>query len=357
MFDYSKQIDEFRDKKVRLEEKFKEKLYSHRGTNRKRLVDNLPNEVPNVRISGGSFKPQGSMPMGTIIQTKFASEEYDIDDGVVLWKDDLVDSQGEELSAAAAKEKVRKALKSHLFKRQPRICTNCVRVFYAEEDKEKHHVDFPVYRKFRNEDDEIERELASAEDWVPSDPTQVNVWFEKTIEDRNKATKDKGTQLRQLIQLLKRFCRSRKGWDLPNGMKLTMLAVECQPRYSTRIDRAFLGLLEKLEERLEDSKVILNLAHPDKPAITRTDEDDNVCNLLDKTREALDEHLVVLDEADCTQDKARSAWDWVFKSDGLFAEQDAELSASGSKSGDGPSIIAPSTPPRPVVPEGGGKFG
>ena len=41
------------------------------------------------------------------------------------------------------KERVREALKDKRFKRQPEIFTNCVRVFYAEEDEEKHHVDFP----------------------------------------------------------------------------------------------------------------------------------------------------------------------------------------------------------------------
>lgn len=98
--------------------------------------------------------------------------------------------------------------------------------------------------------------------------------------------------MRRLVQLLKRFCRSRKIWDLPNGMKLTMLVSECQAAYSSRLDVAFRNLLKNLKTRLEYSKVILNLAHPDKSPITRTSTDDNVCQLLAKTKEALETAFV-----------------------------------------------------------------
>src|SRR5690606_25652978 len=84
MFDYSQQIEAFREKKVRLSSDFKEKLLAHRAANRKRLVSRLPNHLEQVHIGEANFKPQGSVAMGTIIQTRFANEEYDIDDGLVL---------------------------------------------------------------------------------------------------------------------------------------------------------------------------------------------------------------------------------------------------------------------------------
>jgi hypothetical protein len=104
--------------------------------------------------------------MGTIIQTRFVDEEYDIDDGLVLWRDDLVDDSGVELTAQQVKEKVRDALKDDRFSRQPKICSNCVRVFYADEDEEKHHVDFPVYRRYFEANGNKVRELASENGWT-----------------------------------------------------------------------------------------------------------------------------------------------------------------------------------------------
>ena len=43
--------------------------------------------------------------MGTVIQTRFVGEEYDIDDGLVLWREQLVDENGVELTAQQVKEK------------------------------------------------------------------------------------------------------------------------------------------------------------------------------------------------------------------------------------------------------------
>ncbi len=358
MYDYSEQIDAFWDQKVRLSAAFKGKLLKHRKTNRDRLITHLPDQIPEVTIGPSSFKPQGSMAMRTIIQTRFPEEEYDIDDGLVLWKKELKDETGHDLTASETKERVRKALEDDRFKRQPETFTNCVRVFYAEKDEEKHHVDFPVYRKFKNDDDDYERELASNDVWISSDPTQVNCWFEDEVIDRNKKTDGKGTQLRRLTQLLKRFCRSRREWDLPNGMKLTMLASECQPRHSRRIDKAYRNLLNELESRLVESKIVRNLAHPDEPEITRTSADINICNLLEKTQEALGK-LEKLDDDDCSRSDAREVWDWVFKSDGFFDELDDEDGNDGDDSGGGTksSGLVISTPRSAVDHRGGGRFG
>ena len=324
MYDYSERIEAFRDKKVRLSAEFRDKLLAHRKANRNRLIARLPDFIPGVSISEYDFKPQGSFAMGTIIQTRFVDEEYDVDDGLVLWRDDLVDDSGVELTAQQAKEKVRDALKDDRFSRQPKICSNCVRVFYAEEDEEKHHVDFPVYRRYFDANGNKVRELASENGWVASDPTQVNKWMDDEVAARNKKTAGWGTQFRHLIQLLKRFCRSRSDWDLPNGMKLTMLVAECQPAFDIRIDVAFRELLKKLHYRLTWDKIIRNLADPARPPITRTISDQNVIDLSTRIGEALDE-LAKLDRSDANNvDSARSVWDWIFKSDGFFAEFDRE---------------------------------
>lgn len=324
MFDYSVQIEAFRDKRVRLPTLFKEKLLDHRKANRNRLISRLSGFIPRTSIGESNFKPQGSVAMGTVIQTKFVDEEYDIDDGLVIVRSQLKNSHGNEMTSAEVREAVRDALKDSRFNRQPKLFTNCVRVFYADTDEEKHHLDFPVYRRWTNDENEVVQELASESDWVRSNPTQVNDWFNTIVADCNKTTEGWGTQFRNLIQLLKRFCRSRNDWLelLPNGMKLSMLVDECQPPYDKRIDVAFRNLLERIDQRLESNKAIHNRAHPDQPMITRTALDDNVVALQDKIQEALVQ-IATLDESSKQNNKdARCVWDWVFKSDGFFAEYD-----------------------------------
>lgn len=265
--------------------------------------------------------------MGTVIQTKFIDEEYDIDDGLVIPKSQLKDEDGTELGTDKVREAVKDALKDKRFNKQPKLCTNCVRVYYADEDEEKHHVDFPIYRKWTDNGETI-RELAGESEWLDSDPTQVNSWFNTVVEERNKYIDGWGTQFRHLVQLLKRYCRSRKDWLdlLPNGMKLTMLVYECQPDYDSRLDFTFRKLIENLRNRLEESKSIFNLAHPDKPMLTRTENDANVIQLYEKAIDAL-EKINILDENDNNnQAKAREVWDWIFKSDGFFKEYDEATS-------------------------------
>ncbi|XHR27500.1 MAG: cyclic GMP-AMP synthase DncV-like nucleotidyltransferase [Chthoniobacteraceae bacterium] len=322
MYNYSERIESFRDEKVRLSAEFLEKLLRHRKANRDRLISRLPDLTDGVTIGESSFRPQGSVATQTVIQTRFVDEEYDIDDGVVLWKHQLVDGEGNEFTARQMRELVREALKDGRFSRQPKLCSNCVRVFYADDDDEKHHVDIPIYRRFFDADGKKVRELANENGWVISDPTEVNKWFDSEIASRNDAHPCRGTQLRQLIQLLKRFCRSRSDWDLPNGMKLTMLVAECQPPYRERIDQAFRDLVTNLKNRLFWNKVIRNLAHKDKPAITRTDADQNVVDLEARLGEAA-QQLNTLDGTDANNmDSARKVWDWIFKSDGFFAAFD-----------------------------------
>lgn len=324
MYDYSDRIESFRDEKVRLPKKLKDKLYNHRDANRDRLVSRLPKEIDGVRLSRSSFRPQGSMAVNTVIQTKFKYEEYDIDDGLVLSKDELV-KDGKEISSNEIRELVLESSKDARFAKQPVLVTNAVRVFYKEDDEERHHMDIPIYRSYEDSSGVEVRELAGEDGWIESDPTRVNIWFQDLIKDRNSQTDGWGSQLRHLIQLLKRFCRSRNDWDMPSGMKLTMLVAECQPVYGERIDEVFRSLLENLQNRLSWNMVIKNLAHPDQPELTRTYADDNVQELRDRINDALDEIAKLDLQENDNEQTARKAWDWVFQSDGYFKEYDKQL--------------------------------
>jgi hypothetical protein len=136
---------------------------------------------------------------------------------------------------------------------------------------------------------------------------------------------------------------------MPNGMKLTMLVTECQDAFYEKTDEAFRKLLENIDARLKISKVIKNLAHPDKPKITKTDNDTNVNNLKDKIEVAIDK-LATLDNPDCDRKTARGVWDWIFMSDGFFDNFDKAKDDSSKG-------IASSSPSRPVDHQGGGRFG
>lgn len=328
MYDYSAQIETFHASKVVLPEVMQGMLYAHRTANRDRLITRLPDLIPGVSISDSSFRPQGSVATKTVIQTLFDDEEYDIDDGLVIARSQLEDEDGDALSPKVVRERVKAALEDARFKQQPALMTNCVRVFYADTGAAKHHVDIPIYRKWTRDDGTTVRELAGESSWLESDPTQVTRWFENTIADRNRLVAGRGTQLRQLVRLTKRFCRSRETWLelLPNGMKLTMLVVECQGAHDDRLDLAFRSLLQAMQVRLQTSKVIRNLAHADQPAITRTQRDANVVALLERIDAAVAE-LDKLDEHRAGLREAREAWDWIFQSDGFFEELDAAFQA------------------------------
>lgn len=325
MFDYNQQIRRFFDEKVKLASDMRQMLLDHRDANATRLVKRL-NEASNpISISESDFQSQGSFAMDTVVQTKFVDEEYDVDCGVIFRRSQLVDKDGNELSAQAVRELVREALRDDRFKRQPKLMTNCVRVFYADEDAYAHHVDIPIYREFEDKEGNTVTELAGESDWIVSDPKSVNVWLEDVVIEHNAAVDGSGSQLRRLIKLMKRFCRSLRsdldvGWDLPNGMKLTMLVAECFIS-KDRDDEAFHSLLEALHSRLLWNLEIRNLADKAVPQalLAKTASDTNVVNLRDRISEALDE-LSVLFESNCDETKARQAWDWVFKSDGFLKE-------------------------------------
>lgn len=324
MYNYSEQIEAFRGEKVRMSSELKQKLYDHRDANRNRLKGRLPGRINGLRVSDASFRPQGSMAVDTIIQSKFKYEEYDIDDGLVLQREDLVTENDIELTSNQVRNHVLQALKDDRFFKQPNLCSNAIRVFYKEEDEERHHIDIPVYRIYVDDKGNSIRELAGENGWLESDPTQVNNWFNDRVADLNKSIDGKGTQFRQLVQLLKRFCRSRDDWDMPSGMKITMLVAECQPLYNERIDVVFRYLLETIGNRLKRNKVICNLAHPDRPALTRTYSDPNVEELASKIEEAL-RCLNELDKSENNTEKsARDAWEWIFRSDGYFREYDKD---------------------------------
>lgn len=337
MFDYNSHLKKFFDMKITLPTDMRQMLLAHRKANADRLIKRLPELNPRIRIGESNFRSQGSFAMDTVIQTRFVSEEYDIDYGVVIRRSQLVSDDGSEMTAAEVRELVRKALKFHGFNRQPKLMSNCVRVFYADEDDYAHHVDIPIYREFEDARGNTVTELAGDNGWTRSNPTRVNEWIEEVVAGKNKQTAGSGSQMRRMVKFTKRFCRSRNAdtnadWDLPNGMKLTMLIAECY-QWRGRDDESFHATLTALKNRLNwNGFEIENLADTNWPKakLTKTTADQNVVNLRDRIGEALTE-LSVLFSTDCDETKARRAWDWVFQSDGFFKELEDEAKAEARR--------------------------
>ena len=311
MFDYNEQVQAYEAECVNLPQAEKDKLRGNRDANRDRLKRNRPE---SIRVNGDSFIPQGSMAVNTTVQEKVNA--YDIDDGVWFHAGDLKKKDGAEMTAKETQEMVRDALKDPKFNKAPEIHQNCVRVFYEA----GHHVDVPAYRKFDEGTEKERQELAGAGGFAASDPTEINRWFEGRVQALNLMRDGAGSQFRVMVRLMKRFARSRgEEWDLPNGLKLTMLVEECLPNGYGRDDEAFYWLLSKLQSRLLFSLEVENRAQTKWPKdkLTKTANDSNMVELRKRVGEALDK-LAVLHRSDCKEPQARGAWDWVFQSDGFF---------------------------------------
>jgi hypothetical protein len=132
--------------------------------------------------------------------------------------------------------------------------------------------------------------------------------------------------MRVMTRLMKRFARSRgEDWDIPNGLKLTMLVEECATTSYERDDEAFYWLLSKLKTRLGTNLEVENRAQTKVPRdkLTKSTNDANMVELRTRVGEALDK-LLVLHRPDCNTKQAREAWDWVFQSDGYFEAYDKD---------------------------------
>jgi len=312
---YHRQIQAYDAEKVNLSDAIRDGLYAKREANRTRLKANLPE-----RIKIKDFIAQGSMAIRTTVQE--SDGDYDIDDGVSFYAETL---KGAiigffDLDSDQVREMVCEALQDAKFRKQPVILGNCVRVYYAE----GYHVDVPSFRVYDAGTPEERQELAGKDDWRPSDPTEINVWFEARVRELNRIQEDAGGQLRRMVRLLKRFARSRgKKWNMPNGLKLTMLVEECFERSAERDDKAFYFLLERLNKRLHRNLVVLNRAQSKSPQdeLTKSDEDENMVEFRLHVWEAL-KALTPLWDENCTKTIARTAWEWVFQPDGFFREFD-----------------------------------
>lgn len=368
MYNCHDDILAYHDEKVTLPKTEQDEVRDCRDTNRQRLKDGLERDGEPAPIGCQS---QGSYAHRTMIQ--HPEKDYDLDDGVYFWKDDLKGPNGGDKSTRDAKEMVRKALHDKRFSKPPEVRTNCVRVYYDA----GYHVDVPVYRKVKTKnvwgEEEIHYEIASS-DWKKADPVEVTRWFNRENERQSPDTTN-GRQLRRQTRLNKAFARSRESWRprIATGFMITTLIVnECFRPNARREDRALYDTMVAIRDRLKWNKEI---DHPTVKGerLTKGSDDARTQFLCEKLDWAIGE-LQVLFDPGCTREKAFKAWDTVFDTD-FFSARLEDADDKGESAGKGTTAVAAATgiaagltaailmnrsearePDRPVEKHGGGRY-
>ena len=321
MYNCHDDILTYHDEKVTLPTAEQGEMRNRRNTNRQRLENGL---MRDGEPAPTGFQSQGSYVHRTMVQHK--ERDYDIDDGVYFWKDDLKGPKGGDKSAGEAKEMVRKALHDERFSRPPEVRTHCVRVYYDA----GYHVDVPVYRKVKTKDvwgeEQVHHEIASS-DWKKSEPAEVNRWFKRENEKQSPDTTN-GRQLRRETRLNKAFARSRESWRarIATGFTITTLIVNgCYRPNAAREDKALYETMVAMRDRLNWD---LEVKHPtvEGEMLTSDSDDARTKFLREKLDWAIGELSVLFDHG-CTREQALKAWSKVFSTTFFTERLDAEKAA------------------------------
>ena len=309
----------FHNERVTLGSKDRAEMRDRRNSNRNRLKKGLKRDD---EPAPSTLKSQGSYAMWTMVQYK--NKDYDIDDGVYFEKEALKGPRGGDRTPAAVKEMVRKAVHDDKFNDPPTVRTNCVRVQYNA----GYHVDLPVYRVIDSGKSTESYELASS-DWTESKPSSVTEWFR--AENKSQSPNlDNGGQLRRITRLLKTLARSRDSWKgrIASGFIITKLVTERYSANDAREDMSLYNSMVSIRNRLNGS---LEVRHPtiSTEYLTNGWNDARTRFLREKLSDAIDT-LAVLFDTECTQEKARKAWDKVFNTDFFSDRPDSDGSDNGN---------------------------
>lgn len=316
MFDMHNELYEFYDQYVRLTTKQRNDLAGYRDVNMNRLnlgLDRLGHPRPQRSCDQGSFAMRTT--------NQHPDNDYDIDRAIIFAQDDLP------ASPLDARKRVRDAMieGGGNFKKEPEARTNAVTVWYQE----GHHVDLAVHR-IRIDDwgNEIVEHAGVA--WTPRDPVQITEWFKKRVKDLS-PTQDRGAnvepkQLRRVVQLLKKFSKSRSYWVLPGGLVISTLAVECYRCDYHRDDVALYQTMLLIRNRLSICTEVLNPVDRTQKLTYKQEYVNQVERLEEKLGSAID-GLQPLFKPDCSRIDAIKAWNSVFQHpywEGLLEVEEAK---------------------------------
>ena len=333
MYDLHAKMNTFYHRHVRLSSEKREELREHRNTNLTRLEQGLDkmSEQDGVDYAYPVRDPdQGSYAMHTLNQRP--NQDYDIDVGIIFRAGDLPNDPHD------ARKRIERAFREAggNFKREPKARTNAVTMWYGE----GYHIDFAVYREVDDGLGGTYTEHAGAE-WKKRDPVEITNWFTDQVRDRSPSkangAKVESGQFRKVVRLIKMFTKSREAWDLPGGIIISKLVEECYRPHSERDDVALYDTMAAIRSRLLGDLEVYDPIHTDQKLTYKSLFHKQVERFRDTLGDAIDNHLHVLFQADCTEPIARQAWCWVFNHE--FWCSDEEDEAEGSKSTSSPSVF------------------
>jgi len=323
IYDCSKEMMNFLNKKVRLSEKDKSKLRGYRDTNLTRLTNGLTQNGDPLYKKSIS---QGSYAMNTINQ--HPDNDYDLDIGIVFEKSDLVGKQGADKSALEARKMVCKAMQDNRFKKSPEVLKNCVRVYYNE----GHHIDMPVYRTY-SKDDETNQELAGS-DWKESDPQSITTWYNNAVIEKSPDSTN-GRQMRRVTRLGKNFMNSRASWNMPSGFIFSVLIDELYIRSFNRDDESLYQTLKVIRNRLQWNKNVYNPINGD---LISEGKESQLTKLYNELDFHLTNTLYILEDSNCSQEQALTAWSKFFKDD-FFKDKIIKSESTQESSSNGLTLL------------------
>ena len=299
MYDCSKEFKKYYRRKVVLPESKQNELREKRKLNVDRLKKGIKkyNEENKTSYKVSEDRIQGSMAMHTVVQND--NNDYDIDVGIVFDKENLGD-----MGPLATRNMVSKALKKETwqFTEDPEVKTSCVRIKYSE----GYHVDFALYRRFKDyEWEEGYKYEHAGSEWASRDLKALEDWFKDEI-------KEKGDVLRKVIRLSKTFCRSRESWkEMPSGLIQTVVCSECIDLTYERLDEIFYYTMKEVVKKLKNSLEVSAPVDNNRPLVNREIDYTRMKNW--KTRlEAKLEELDVLFDFNCEESDAFNAWSEFF---------------------------------------------
>lgn len=293
MYNLEKEFKKFYKDHVVLSRDEKNNLFSKKNTNIERLKEGLKEyNEENKTDYKLTEEPiiQGSIAMSTIIQND--NKDYDIDVAIVFDKENIPEG------TISTKNIVVNALKRKCtgFKKEPEAKTNCVRIEYAE----GYHIDFAIYRRYKDENDNFIYEHCGSE-WRIRDPRAITKWF---LEQN----KQKNYNLREVVRLLKMFTKSREKWvNMPGGLILSVLANEQFQSSYDRMDERFYYTIKAIRDRLATNKDVYNPVEENQSLKLVSQDDIKINNLFNRLDEKLSK-LDVLFMPNCTRIEALEAW-------------------------------------------------
>lgn len=304
MFNVHDKFEKFYELHVKLDNKTLDQLKDYQDLNKDRLstgLEKLGFKMPQ------RFRYQGSYPMHTMVQ--YDDDAYDLDIAVIFNRADLPSSPLD------ARKRVCDAIKEDKtnFSKEPEVRTNAVTVWYSD----GYHIDFAVYRRSLN-GFSVENIEHAGVNWTSRDPMDITNWFnEKVVElspSKEYGAKIEPNQLRRIVQLLKKFSKSRSNWNLPGGLILSALAVENYKPDPFRDDLAFYNTLMAIQSTLGISLEVRNPILPDL-LLTYKDEYTNQVRRLRDQLEYSMNGLSLLFESHCDEIKAFKVWHEFFNHD------------------------------------------